>query len=164
MAQVILDRQELAKKLEVLKAQGKRVVLAHGCFDLLTVGHVRYLREAKALGDVLVLALNSDGSVKRLKGEGRPLLPLEDRLGILSAFEMVDLVTSFDDESLVPLLSDLKPRILVKGRDGIRESVSETAALASYGGQEVPGGDPSGRSSDNLIQEILRKYAPAQGK
>ncbi len=113
MAEIILKQTELSQKLQGnLKALGKKIVIADGCFDLLHVGHVRYLRAAKALGDVLVLALNSDESVKRAKGPGRPLLPLEDRLGVLAAFEMVDYLTSFTEDTVEPLLFFFKPDIL----------------------------------------------------
>src|SRR5580658_1988245 len=113
MAEIIPKQDGLSVKIAALKAQGKQIVLADGCFDLLHVGHVRYLRAAKALGDILVLALNSDESVKKEKGPGRPLLPLEDRLGVLAAFEMVDFLTSFEGD-LEPLLSSLKPNIYAK--------------------------------------------------
>lgn len=166
MAQIVLNHDELAKKLEVLKAQGKKIVFTNGCFDLIHVGHVRYLSGAKALGDVLVLALNSDDSVRRLKGKERPLLPLEDRLGILAAFEMVDFVTAFDDDNVTPLLLKLKPHIHAKGTDYTPETVPEKDTVASYGGKVATVGDPKDHASKNLIQEILRKYAPsaAQGK
>src|SRR5580658_8697958 len=114
MAEVILDHSKLAEKLQAFQARGQKVVFTNGCFDLLHVGHVRYLRGAKALGDVLVLAVNSDDSVRRLKGKERPLLPLEDRLGILSAFEMIDFVTAFEDDTVTPLLLQLKPDIHAK--------------------------------------------------
>jgi len=164
MAQIVLDHNELAKKLETLKAQGKKVVFTNGCFDLLHVGHVRYLRGAKALGDVLVLALNSDDSIRRLKGKERPLLPLEDRLGILSAFEMVDFVTAFEEDTVTPLLLKLKPHIHAKGTDYTPETVPEKDTVASFGGKVAVVGDPKDHASKNLIQEILRKYAPATGQ
>ena len=158
MAQVILNYDELAKKLEALKAQGKKIVFTNGCFDMLHVGHVRYLRGAKALGDVLVLAINSDDSIRRLKGKERPLLPLEDRLGILSAFEMVDFVTPFEDDTVTPLLLKLKPHIQAKGTDYTTESIPEKDTMASFGGKVAVVGDPKDHASKNLIKEILEKY------
>ncbi len=158
MAQVILNHDELAKKLEALKAQGKKVVFTNGCFDMLHVGHVRYLRGAKALGDVLVLAINSDDSIRRLKGKERPLLPLEDRLGILSAFEMVDFITPFEDDTVTQLLLKLKPHIQAKGTDYTTESIPEKDTMASFGGKVAVVGDPKDHASKNLIKEILEKY------
>jgi rfaE bifunctional protein nucleotidyltransferase chain/domain len=160
MAQVILDHNELAKRIEELKKQGKKVIFANGCFDLLHVGHVRYLRGAKALGDVLVLAINSDASVRRLKGPERPLLPLEDRLGILSAFEIIDLITAFEEDTVSPLLLKLKPNVQVKGTDYTPDTIPEKDTVASFGGEVAVVGDPKDHASKNLIQEILRKYGP----
>jgi rfaE bifunctional protein nucleotidyltransferase chain/domain len=160
MAQVILNHNELAKKIEELKKQGKKVIFANGCFDLLHVGHVRYLRGAKALGDVLVLAINSDASVRRLKGRERPLLSLEDRLGILSAFEMIYFVTAFEDDTVSPLLLKLKPNVQVKGTDYTPDTIPEKDTVASFGGEVAVVGDPKDHASKNLIQEILRKYGP----
>lgn len=160
MAQVILNHDELAKKIEELKKQGKKVIFANGCFDLLHVGHVRYLRGAKALGDVLVLAINSDASVRRLKGPERPLLPLEDRLGVLSAFEMIDFITAFEDDTVSPLLLKLKPNVQVKGTDYTPDTIPEKDTVASFGGEVAVVGDPKDHASKSLIQEILRKYGP----
>ncbi|HXL72132.1 MAG TPA: adenylyltransferase/cytidyltransferase family protein [bacterium] len=160
MAQVILNHDELAKKIEELKKRGKKVIFANGCFDLLHVGHVRYLRGAKALGDVLVLAINSDASVRRLKGPERPLLPLEDRLGVLSAFEMIDFITAFEDDTVSPLLLKLKPNVQVKGTDYTPDTIPEKDTVASFGGEVAVVGDPKDHASKNLIQEILRKYGP----
>ena len=164
MAEVVLNHSELAKKLEALKAQGKKVVFTNGCFDLLHVGHVRYLRGAKALGDVLVLAVNSDDSVRRLKGKERPLLTLEDRLGILSAFEMVDFVTAFEEDTVTPLLLKLKPNIQAKGTDYTTDSIPEKDTMASFGGQVAVVGDPKDHASKNLIKEIVEKYGPLPAK
>jgi D-glycero-beta-D-manno-heptose 1-phosphate adenylyltransferase len=160
MAQVILDHNQLAKRIEELKKQEKKVIFANGCFDLLHVGHVRYLRGAKALGDVLVLAINSDASVRRLKGSERPLLPLEDRLGILSAFEMIDFITAFEEDTVSPLLLKLKPNVQVKGTDYTPDTIPEKDTVASFGGEVAVVGDPKDHASKNLIQEILRKYGP----
>lgn len=122
------------------------------------MGHVRFLRAAKALGDVLVLALNSDESVKRVKGPGRPLLPLEDRLGVLAAFEMVDFVTSFPEDTALSLLSLLKPDIYAK-RPG-----NSAKAESSFNGQVVTLQEGEDHTADKLIQEILRKYGPLPAK
>lgn len=164
MGQVVLDHAELSKKLEALKSQGKKIVFTNGCFDILHVGHVRYLRGAKALGDVLVLAVNSDESVRRLKGKERPLLALTDRLGILSAFEMVDFVTAFEEDTVTPLLLKLKPHIQAKGTDYTPDTVPEKDTVASFGGKVAVVGDPKDHASKNLIKEILEKYGPLSPK
>ena len=156
MAEVVLNPVDLVKKMGAFKTQGRKIVLADGCFDLLHVGHVRYLRAAKALGDILVLALNSDASVQRVKGPGRPLLPLEDRLGVLAAFEMVDYLTSFDEDRVDSLLSLLQPHLYAK-RPG-RPSIGSP----SFGGHEVVVQEGADHTADKLIQEILRKYGPLQ--
>ncbi len=158
MSEIVLNHKELSLKFEKLKSVGKKIVLADGCFDLLHVGHVRFLRAAKALGDILVLALNSDESVKRVKGPGRPLLPLEDRLGVLAAFEMVDFVTSFPEDTVQSLLSLLKPQIYAK-RPG-----NSAKADSSFGGQVVTLQEGADHTADKLIQEILHKYGPLPPK
>lgn len=157
MAEKILDHQALIRIVETLKSQGNQVVLASGCFDLLHVGHVRYLRAAKALGDILVLALNSDESVKQVKGVGRPLLPLEDRLGVLAAFEVVDFITSFNEDTVEPLLSKLRPQIYAQRSMGAR-------IVESFGGKTVTVDEGKDHTTDKLIQEILRKYGPLEKK
>ncbi len=157
MAEIILDRGLLAGRIRSLQSEGKKVVFANGCFDLLHVGHVRYLRGAKALGDALVLALNTDESIRRLKGPQRPLMSLEDRLGVLSEFEMVDFLTAFDEDTAVPILMALRPDIQAKGTDYTPETVPEKDAVASYGGQVAVVGDPKDHSSRDLIREILSR-------
>ena len=112
------------------------------------------------MGDVLVLAINSDASVRRLKGPERPLLPLEDRLGILSAFEIIDLITAFEEDTVSPLLLKLKPNVQVKGTDYTPDTIPEKDTVASFGGEVAVVGDPKDHASKNLIQEILRKYGP----
>jgi rfaE bifunctional protein nucleotidyltransferase chain/domain len=162
VAEVILDRNLLAGRIRSLQLAGKKVVFANGCFDLLHVGHARYLRGAKALGDVLVLALNTDESVRRLKGPRRPLMSLEDRLGVLSEFEMVDYLTAFDEDTAVPILMALKPDIQAKGTDYTPETVPEKDAVASFGGRVAVVGDPKDHSSRDLIREILSRREPKE--
>ena len=115
MGQIILDHTELKKTLDRFKEAGKTIVFTNGCFDILHVGHVRYLKGAKALGDILVVAVNSDTSARRLKGEGRPVVPEMERLEILAALEMVDFLTLFNTDTVAPLLSLLKPHIHARG-------------------------------------------------
>ena len=158
MAGVILQHDELAERIETLKSQGKKIVLAQGCFDVLHVGHVRFLRAAKALGDVLVLALKTDEAVKREKGKGRPLLPLEDRLDILSAFEMVDFVTVFNEDTVEPLLTRLKPNLYARCAGG------KEKGKISFGGQLVTLKEGKDHSAEKTIREIVKKYGPLQKK
>lgn len=160
MAEVVLDRKVLAGKIRALQAKGEKIVFANGCFDLLHVGHVRYLRGAKTLGDKLVLALNTDESIRRLKGPQRPLMSLEDRLGVLSQFEMIDFVTAFEEDTATPLLLALKPDIQAKGTDYTPDNVPEKDTVASYGGRVAVVGDPKDHSSKDLIKEILSRYGP----
>lgn len=140
-----------------LQAQGQKIVLAYGFFDLLRVGHTRYLREAKALGDSLVLALASDDSVRRTLGSGRPLLPLEDRLGILASFDMVDFVTSYPEEDVVPFLNVLKPDVLACPGHAPRD-------LGGFAGKVVELSHSGDEQADQLIKVILQKYSDPNTK
>ena len=143
--------------VEELRSKGQAIVLANGCFDLLHVGHIRYLQGARALGDVLVVGLNSDDSVRVLKGPGRPLMSQEERAEILSAVQYVDYVVIFDETTVVPLLEMLRPHIHCKGTDYTEESVPEREVVLSYGGRVAIAGDPKNHSTRNFINEILRK-------
>ena len=145
---------ELRRTIAALKAKGKTVVLANGCFDLFHVGHIRYLRAAKAKGDVLVVALNSDRSVRRLKGPGRPILPQQERAEILSAFSFVDFVTIFGEPMVTKVLLALKPDIHVKGSDYTRETVPERETVKSYGGRVAIVGGPKIRNTSDVIRDI----------
>ncbi len=118
-----------------LKGEGKRLVFTNGCFDLLHVGHVRSLAEAKGLGDVLIVGLNSDGSVRRLKGEGHPLVPQEERAEVLAALEAVDYVVIFEEDTAERLLSLLQPHLYVKGGNYTLETLPEAPAVLCYGGE-----------------------------
>src|SRR4030043_1175196 len=115
MKEKIKGREELHRIIKDLKAKGKKIVFTNGCFDLLHVGHIRYLEEAKALGDILVVGINSDQSVRRIKGPYRPILPEEERAEILSGLGCVDYVTIFDEADHLELVSSLQPHILVTG-------------------------------------------------
>jgi rfaE bifunctional protein nucleotidyltransferase chain/domain len=136
------------------KAEGKTVVLANGCFDLFHVGHIRYLRAAKTKGDVLVVALNGDSSVQRLKGKGRPILPQQERAEILAAFSFVDYVTIFNEPMVTKVLRALKPDIHVKGSDYSRETVPEKDTVKSYGGRVAIVGGPKIRNTSQVIRNI----------
>lgn len=147
-------------KMLVRKAQaaGQVVVLANGCFDLVHVGHIRYLESAKAQGDVLILALNSDTSVSALKGKGRPLQTEQERVEIVASLESVDHVVVFDAPTVDGLLADLRPDIHAKGTDYTSESVPERETVLSYGGRVTIAGDPKDHSTRALIETILSKF------
>lgn len=139
MGTIISDRNQLKRVVDALKADGKRIVFTNGCFDILHIGHVRYLREAKGLGDVLVIGLNSDSSVGRLK-PGRPVIPEPQRAEVLASLEMVDYVTVFHEDTPYELIKLLGPDVLVKGGDWKKSDivgsdiVPETRSLPYVGG------------------------------
>ena len=135
---------------------GKKVVLANGCFDILHVGHVRYLKDAKRHGDLLVVAVNSDSSVKRLKGPTRPYMPQEERAEIVAALECVDYVFIFEDERLDRIIRYLKPDFQAKGTDYTVETVPEREAVESYGGRVIICGDPKDHSTTELIERLTQ--------
>lgn len=145
----ILSRKDLKKELERLKEQGKRIVFTNGCFDILHVGHVRYLREAKALGDVLVVGINSDDSVGMLK-PGRPVNPQDQRAEVLASLVMVDYVTVFDEETPYDLINLLKPDVLVKGGDWKKEDIVGADLVPEV--HSLP--FTSGMSTTNIINKI----------
>lgn len=145
---------QLKKIIAREKKKGKMIVLANGCFDLFHVGHIRYLREARRAGDVLVVALNSDSSVRRLKGKGRPLLKQEERAEILSAFSMVDHITIFGELNVEKILLALKPDVHAKGSDYTVWTVPERETVKSYGGKIAIVGGPKVRSTSELIRGI----------
>ena len=147
----ILSRENLKKELERLKEQGKRIVFTNGCFDILHVGHVRYLREAKALGDVLVIGLNSDASVDRLK-PGRPVNSEEQRAEVLASLVMVDYVTVFDEDTPYDLINLLKPDVLVKGGDWKKEDIVGADLVPEV--HSLP--FTSGMSTTNIINKIRK--------
>jgi len=146
----------LGKIVASERAAGKVVVLANGCFDIFHVGHIRYLREAKARGDLLIVALNSDKSVKKLKGMGRPILPQAERAEILAAFSFVDYITIFDEPTVEKILRQLKPDIHAKGSDYTEESVPERETVREYGGRVAIVGGPKVRNTSDIIQRIAR--------
>jgi rfaE bifunctional protein nucleotidyltransferase chain/domain len=127
------------------------VVLANGCFDVLHAGHVRYLEGARALGEILVVAINSDDQVARLKGEGRPILPAHERAEIVASIEAVDLVTIFDEPTVTELLLAIKPDIHAKGTDYTENTVPEREVVRSFGGSVKIVGDAKNHSTSELI-------------
>jgi len=153
--QDLLESQPEGHSTASLKAS-RRVVLANGCFDLLHVGHLRYLQGAKALGDCLVVAVNSDASVRRIKGAGRPVLPERDRAELVAALACVDYVTIFHEPDVGEVLRVLRPQIHAKGTDYTVDSVPEREIVQAYGGTVVVVGDPKHHSATSIIQKILR--------
>jgi rfaE bifunctional protein nucleotidyltransferase chain/domain len=142
------------------RAQGKRVVLANGCFDLLHVGHVRYLQGARALGDALVVGLNSDASVRRLKGPGRPVMPAVERAELVAAVRGVDAVVVFEEDSAETLITRLRPDIHAKGTDYTEQSVPERATVEALGARVAIAGDAKTHSTRDLIATILTRFSP----
>jgi len=158
MRQKIKAKKELRRIIVGLKTKGKRVVFTNGCFDLLHIGHVRYLEKAKALGDVLVVGVNSDSSVRKLKGRRRPIQPEQDRAEILSALGCVDYVALFNEIDPLKLITALKPDVLVKGGDWTKEQTVGKEVVERSGGEVVILPFVKGASTSNLIETILKKY------
>ena len=151
---LILDRDELVAHIAAEKAEGATIVLANGCFDVLHVGHVRYLRGARDLGDLLVVGINSDAQIARLKGEGRPILAAGERAELVASLEAVDLVTIFDEPTVTELLLAIKPDIHAKGTDYTVETVPERDVVRSYGGNIRIVGDPKEHSTSEMIRRF----------
>lgn len=151
----ILGRDELWRQVEAWRAAGDRITLANGCFDLLHVGHVRYLHAAKELGGRLVVALNSDESVRSLKGKDRPLMPAEERAEILAALTDVDAVVIFPERDVRALISEIHPDIQAKGTDYTADTVPEADAVRQYGGRVAIVGDPKDHSASEIIRTRL---------
>jgi D-beta-D-heptose 7-phosphate kinase/D-beta-D-heptose 1-phosphate adenosyltransferase len=158
MKEKIKTRKELLRIIDDLKAEGKRIVFTNGCFDLLHIGHIRYLEKAKALGDVLVIGVNSDASVRKLKGPKRPILPEQERTEILSGLGCVDYITLFNEIDPSRLITSLQPDILAKGGDWAKEQIVGKEVVERSGGEVVIIPFVKGASTSNLIQTILKKY------
>jgi D-beta-D-heptose 7-phosphate kinase/D-beta-D-heptose 1-phosphate adenosyltransferase len=156
MSKKILPREKLREILTGLKREGRRIVFTNGCFDILHLGHVLYLREAKKHGDILVVGLNSDGSVRRLKGEGRPITPEGDRAELLAALEMVDYVSVFKEDTPAELIATLKPDILVKGMDYKVEEIAGRETVERSGGRVVIIPLVEDRSTSGIIDSIRK--------
>ena len=151
----ILERKELRGRVEKWRSAGERIVLANGNFDLLHVGHVRYLRGAKELGGKLVVAINSDESVRMLKGEGRPVMPAEERAEIVAALAAVDAVVIFSEPDVRALIREIRPDIQAKGTDYTVDSVPERDAVREYGGRVAIVGDAKDHSTSEIIRSRL---------
>lgn len=154
----ILSLDTLRERLTQDRRQGQRVVLANGVFDLLHVGHVRYLQAARAEGDVLVVGVNGDASVAELKGNARPLLPAPDRAVLVAALACVDYVVIFESNTVTPLIEALRPDVHAKGTDYTPETVPERDAVRAVGGRVAIVGDPKQHSTRDLIAHIRRRF------
>jgi len=154
MSAPILDEQELRDALERERAAGKTIAWANGVFDVLHVGHVRYLQDAARVADVLVVGVNGDESVRMLKGPDRPLMPQDERAEIISAIRGVTYVTIFDEKSPARLLQTLKPDFQCKGTDYTADSVPEAEIVRAYGGKVVIVGDPKDHSTTELLRRM----------
>lgn len=153
----VLSREELRHRLAQLRAAGQTIAFANGHFDLLHVGHVRYLDAAKKEADVLVVAVNDDESVRHYKGAGRPIVPAEERAELLAALEAVDFVVVFSGDSPGPLLSELQPDVHCKGTDYREpEGVPEYEVVRAYGGKTVIVGDPKDHSTTDILGKVRR--------
>jgi rfaE bifunctional protein nucleotidyltransferase chain/domain len=150
----ILERNRLIARVAIARKGGARVVFANGCFDLLHVGHVRYLEAAKGLGDLLVVGINADEQVRRLKGESRPLVPERERAEVIASLRAVDYVTVFHEPTVTELLLALRPDIHAKGTDYTEESVPERDVVRSYGGRVQIVGDPKDHSSTEMLGKV----------
>jgi rfaE bifunctional protein nucleotidyltransferase chain/domain len=156
----ILSLEALQPLVKEMKQQGRKVVLANGCFDWLHVGHVRYLREARQLGDCLVVAVNADASVRALKGPPRPLMPEQERAEILAALACVDYVLVFEELNVERVLHSLQPHVHCKGTDYSEQTVPEREVVLSYGGRIAIAGDPKDHSTRSLLQGLMQTQGP----
>lgn len=150
----IVDRSTLIARVNAAREDGLTIVLANGCFDVLHAGHVRYLEAAAATGDFLVVGVNSDAQVAALKGEGRPLLPQDERAEIVASLAAVDLVTIFDEPTVRELLLSIRPDIHAKGTDYTAETVPERDVVRSFGGRVAIVGDPKDHSTSEMIRRV----------
>jgi rfaE bifunctional protein nucleotidyltransferase chain/domain len=153
----ILNREQLKARIERWRASGEKITLANGCFDLLHVGHVRYLHAAKQLGGRLVVAINSDNSVRAWKGEGRPLMPAQERAEILAALSDVDAVVIFPEPDVRALVREIRPDVHAKGTDYTKENVPERETVVECGGRVEIVGDPKDHSATEIIRTVEQR-------
>ncbi|OEU52755.1 MAG: glycerol-3-phosphate cytidylyltransferase [Desulfobacterales bacterium C00003060] len=155
MDEKIFKREELKKRVQALKMAGKKIVFTNGCFDLLHIGHVRYLAAAKAEGDVLVVGINSDRSVRRIKGPSRPVVPENERAEVLASLSCVDFVTLFDEPDPVVTIRSLMPDVLVKGADWAEDAIAGREVVEAKGGCVVRIPLTQGASTTRIVERIL---------
>lgn len=158
MQKIMTDTAELRVVLDILRATGKKIVFTNGCFDLIHTGHARFLAKARSYGDVLLVAVNSDSSVRKIKGEKRPINSEEDRMETLAALQSVDYVTIFDELDPHRLISELQPDVLVKGGDWPVEKIIGRDIVEARGGRVISAGYIEGASTTAIIEKILQVY------
>ena len=151
---MLIDRKDIEGFCDVLRRGGRHIVFTNGCFDLLHAGHVRYLARARSFGDCLVLGLNTDASVRRLKGPSRPINREEDRAEVVGALRSVDYVVLFGEETAEALIAEVRPTVYVKGGDYTLETLPEAKIIQSYGGRVEFIALVAGRSTTNVIEKI----------
>ena len=154
----VCELDKLPNLVGKLKKDNKKIVFANGCFDILHVGHIRYLEHAKSLGDILIVGINDDESESQLKGHGRPIMPEEDRIEIVAGLKCVDYVVPFSDLTVKNLLRIIKPAIHAKGTDYIAETVPERDIVLSYGGQIAITGDRKNHSTTDIIKKTQQRF------
>ena len=152
----IISLSSLKRKVNCLKQNGKRIVFTNGCFDILHYGHIKYLQDAKAKGDYLVVAVNSDSSIKRIKAKNRPVIGQSDRLKTIAALASVDFVVLFSEDNPLKIIKVLKPDILIKGADWSKQKIIGADFVESYGGKVLTVNLVKGRSTSALINKIVR--------
>jgi rfaE bifunctional protein nucleotidyltransferase chain/domain len=158
----LLDLDAAVRLADTWRGQGKRLVLANGCFDLLHVGHVRYLQDARSLGDALLVGINADSSVRRLKGPGRPIMTAAERAELVGSLAAVDGVVIFEEDTADALVRALRPSVHAKGTDYTAESVPEGAAVKEAGGRVAIAGDPKSHATRDLIRLIADRFGSAR--
>lgn len=154
----ILSREALGEAVDRLRHEGRKIALTNGCFDILHVGHVRYLEAARREADVLIVAVNSDASVRAIKGEKRPLVPEDERAAVVAGLAAVDFVTLFPELTPLELIETLRPDVILKGGDWKEEDVVGRDAVRAWGGRVVIIPETAGASTTNLVAKILETY------
>jgi len=155
---IIKNLEELKSIVESLKAKGYKIVFTNGCFDLLHIGHLRTLQKAKSLGDILIVGVNSDSSVRRIKGRGRPIIPENERAEIIASLECVDYVVIFSEPDPIKLIKTIKPDVHVKGGDYDIDKLPEAEIVKSYGGEIVLTDIVADHSTTKIIEQIIKKF------
>ena len=158
MGEKIFKREALKEKVQALKRAGRKIAFTNGCFDLLHIGHVRYLKAARAEGDVLVVAVNSDRSVREIKGPGRPLVPDSERAEVLASLACVDFVTLFDEPDPLVTIRSLMPDVIVKGADWGEDAIVGRDVVEASGGRVVRVPLTEGASTTRIIEKVLKNY------
>jgi len=154
----IYPREKLKEELGRLRKEGKKIIFTNGCFDILHVGHVWYLKEAKKIGDILIVAINSDSSVRAIKGDKRPLIPEDERADMVASLESVDYVTIFHEPTPLELIEYLQPHIIVKGGNWAEEEVVGRESVEKWGGMVVIVPEIMGASTSGIIEKIIKVY------